>query len=211
MAAWLRLTAYVVLPVICVMLLAGRRNPRRWVGECCLVCTPALGLILPWLIVFYHTYQTPIPTWIGTDPWLRNIYPVMDWAMSRPFYYYPARLAIVTPLMLPGIVLVCTRIRLLKDNLVLQGLIWIVVLLVIMTVMAMRTTGFQTCRLGPLFVGLYVFLVLAATACEKPSCGWIMACWSCFFAGLIHSLVFMFDLESPLAHSLFERWRWFVL
>lgn len=158
LAGLAKLPGLTVAPVAAMIVWAGSGSRRERLRDLLLVATPCALLVLPWIVLFVATYGTLTPTWLSRDEYAVRHYPFLAAAVGRPWYYYPAKLALAEPVAIAGIALSFRRPR--EDG---PGRFvapaWILVWLLAYTIQGLGGYGFLMRYVAPVVPAIYVLLL----------------------------------------------------
>lgn len=159
LAGLAKLPAILALP-LGLVLIAGSGEPlRRRAGSLVAFALPAVLLVLPWLLLFAHTYGTLVPAWLRRDAWTLQQYPLMAEAVALPWYYYPVKLCLAQPIALFVLPLCAWAWR--RGLVVERGvpLLWLLTFLILPTYQGVTGYGMQMRYLAPAVPALYAALL----------------------------------------------------
>ncbi len=158
LAGLAKLPALALAPVVLLLILTPEVKTLSAWRDLCLGCLPALVLILPWFILFHHTYGVFIPDWTKPDEWTMQRYPMVRAAVERNPLYYIGKLAAIAPVSIPCFVAYIFNGSLWKRmNSALPGL-WFLAVFAVVSFVGLRGQGFQMRFLAPLFPCIYLML-----------------------------------------------------
>jgi hypothetical protein len=195
LAALAKLSALILLPVFLVVGLRGDGNWKDRAASGLAIVLPIAVLVGPWLATFYAQFGVFVPGWVRPDAKLLEIYPFLQVAVARPWYYYAVTLTFVLPLVLAPIWPLIREPDIRQEFHIRAAVAWFVVFVVAQTLLGASGYGFQMRHIAPAVAAVYVVVLLILLQRDRPVL--LMACGcSIIFSvatGAMHLLAPQFD------------------
>ena len=142
---------------------------RTRVRDLCLAGAPLFVLIVPWFVIFFHTYGVLLPSWIKPDEWTVEHYPFLKAVVARTPFYYLLKLILIAPVILVGLATYATGYRPWNSPLGLLPIIWFLLYFGAISYLGSQGMGFQMRYILPLVPSIYLALYPALSRCRADN------------------------------------------
>lgn len=151
-----KITALIFTPLVVYLILTpeGLRRPK--ISELCLGFLPAALLVLPWYVIFYHTYGAIVPSWTKPDDWLIQHYPFVRVALARTPLYYFLKLALIAPVSVISIGAYVVTRSLWTSKISLVPVLWFVLCFATISYLGLRGYTFQMRYIAQIVPSIYL-------------------------------------------------------
>ncbi|MBM4385482.1 MAG: hypothetical protein FJ091_19175 [Deltaproteobacteria bacterium] len=129
---------------------------RARLGDLACAAAPATLLLAPWLLTFFATYGTFMPSWVQADAETMRRFPMIAAAATKPWHFYLAKLAVCAPVFVVGAAAFAWKRASAPRSAESWALLaWLALGIAVFTLLGVRGHSYQLRYLAPLSAALY--------------------------------------------------------